>query len=183
MKVVALNRTHWLRLQVISVFRSHRICSPLPEKFLSLSVRITPPGMHASKGWWSLFIWMKLLSQGWCGSCPPQGLGNRGRKLPWGQCGSWDRRACCWGGRGCFGAACQCCTLTVLSKMQSLDPEEFLVDEEDDIFGEGKYVFVTGAILVCFAERWHYWKFLPCLGKDLRTLNEFWMWWWLWISI
>lgn len=51
------------------------------------------------------------------------------------------------------GAACHCCTLTVLSKMQSLDPEEFLVDEEDDIFGEGKHVFLTGAVLVCFAER------------------------------
>lgn len=52
-----------------------------------------------------------------------------------------------------FGAACHCCTLTVLSKMQSLDPEEFLVDEEDDIFGEGKHVSLTGAILVCSAER------------------------------
>lgn len=31
-----------------------------------------------------------------------------------------------------------CRTQTTLAMAQSLDPEEFLVDEEDDIFGEGK---------------------------------------------
>ncbi|KAM9739746.1 rho family-interacting cell polarization regulator 2 isoform 4-T4 [Dama dama] len=35
------------------------------------------------------------------------------------------------------GAACRLHTLTAVSKMQYLDPEELLMDEEDDVFGEG----------------------------------------------
>lgn len=56
--------------------------------------------------------------------------------------------------------------------MQSLDPEEFLVDEEDDIFAEGKHIFLAGAILISC-------KLLPGLGKDLRTVHASWMG-WLW---
>ncbi|KAI4530881.1 hypothetical protein MG293_018739 [Ovis ammon polii] len=36
--------------------------------------------------------------------------------------------------------------------MQYLDPEELLMDEEDDVFGEGKHVFLAGAFLIdCLA--------------------------------
>lgn len=35
--------------------------------------------------------------------------------------------------------------------MQYLDPEELLMDEEDDVFGEGKHVFLAGAFLIDFA--------------------------------
>lgn len=41
--------------------------------------------------------------------------------------------------------------LAVLPKMQSLDADELMVDEEDDIFGEGKCVFLAGAIHLCLA--------------------------------
>lgn len=34
----------------------------------------------------------------------------------------------------------QAAPLTAISKMQYLDPEELLMDEEDDVFGEGKHV-------------------------------------------
>ena len=46
----------------------------------------------------------------------------------------------------------QAATLTAISKMQYLDPEELLMDEEDDVFGEGKHVFLAGAFLIdCLA--------------------------------
>lgn len=65
-------------------------------------------------------------------------LGNPGKgKRLWGQ----------WGCRGYVPAA----TLTAISKMQYLDPEELLMDEEDDVFGEGKHVFLAGAFLIDFA--------------------------------
>lgn len=49
------------------------------------------------------------------------------------------------------GAARRLHTLTTVSKMQYLDPEELLMDEEDDVFGEGKHVFLAGVFLIDFA--------------------------------
>lgn len=48
-------------------------------------------------------------------------------------------------------AVCWLHTLTAVSMMQYLDPEELLMDEEDDVFGEGKHVFLAGAFLIDFA--------------------------------
>lgn len=44
--------------------------------------------------------------------------------------------------------------------MQFLDPEEFLVDEEDDVFGEGKHIPLAGARLLCFDST--VWETLEC---------------------
>lgn len=44
--------------------------------------------------------------------------------------------------------------------MQFLDPEEFLVDEEDDVFGEGKHIFLAGARLLGFGLT--VWETLEC---------------------
>lgn len=44
-------------------------------------------------------------------------------------------------------------TVTLLlpgSNMQFLDLEETLGDEEDDVFGEGKWIFLAGVVLFCF---------------------------------
>lgn len=74
---------------------------------------------------------------GRCGSCPPQRLGNPqggGGGLPPKQCGcselQWLLLAC-----PRFWVPLAPCPPT----MQFLDPEELLVDEEDDVFGEGKH--------------------------------------------
>lgn len=49
------------------------------------------------------------------------------------------------------GGCCLLPLVPVLSKMQFFDAEELLVDEEDDVFGEGKRIFLAGASLACFA--------------------------------
>lgn len=55
--------------------------------------------------------------------------------------------------------------------MQFLDAEDLLVDEEDDIFGEGKHIFLAGAILVCFDLT--LWETCLAREKDLSVLK-----WW-----
>jgi hypothetical protein len=53
--------------------------------------------------------------------------------------------------------------------MQFLDAEDLLVDEEDDIFGEGKHIFLAGAILVCFDLT--LWETCLAREKDLSVLK------------
>lgn len=56
-----------------------------------------------------------------------------------------------------------------LPTMQFLEPEELLVDEEDDIFGEGKHISLTGARLLCSRVG----TFQVVCTKDLRIfLNQ-----------
>lgn len=52
--------------------------------------------------------------------------------------------------------------------MQYLDPEELLVDEEDDIFGEGKHTSLAGARLVCSSVG----TFQVVCTKELRILSQ-----------
>lgn len=97
--------------------------------------------------------------------CLPEGF----RNLQPGRGNCPGEHCCQWG----LSWLCSCChPLTVLSKMQYLDPEGLLGEEEDDIFGEGK----------CLSGRNR--SDLLCLASNLLS-----RWgileasWWFWVSV